>query len=226
MGDAARRGERVRRRDAMAATPLPPRFSLLRSLGPADFVTLLNACAGTAAILMCVRWAASGGRSAELAVGFVLLGVALAADVADGAVARRGDRASLLGPDLDSLADVVSFGVAPAVVGFVVGLDGAWDVVVLCLFVCGGASRLARFNVTREALSGGAGKVLYFEGTPIPSSLLIVAVLAVAWWRGAVGDAVWLGTVRLGPGVLHPLVLLYAASGAAMVSARLRIPKP
>ena len=71
-----------------------------------------------------------------------------------------------------------------------------------------------------------AGKVKYYEGTPIPTSLLIVAVLAVAWWRGDVGDALWLGAYRLGRGYFHPLVLLYAISGSAMVSASLRIPKP
>jgi CDP-diacylglycerol---serine O-phosphatidyltransferase len=155
---------------------------------------------------------------------FALLALALACDVADGAL-ERGRRRSPFGTDLDSLADVVSFGVAPAVVGFTLGLHGLWDVIVLCAFVCCGASRLARFNVTYERLSAGTGKVAYYEGTPIPTSLTIVAVLALASWRGAVGDALWLGTVALGPGTFHPLVLVYALSGAAMISARLRIPK-
>ena len=66
----------------------------------------------------------------------------------------------------------------------------------------------------------------YYEGTPIPTSMAIVAVLAVAWWQGAVGDRLWFGAMTLGPGRFHPLVLLYALSGSAMMSARLRIPKP
>jgi CDP-diacylglycerol--serine O-phosphatidyltransferase len=87
-------------------------------------------------------------------------------------------------------------------------------------------SRLARYNVTAASLSDASGKVKYYEGTPIPTSLVIVAVLAVAWWRGDVGDALWFGKYRLGRGYFHPLVLLYALSGSAMVSASLRIPKP
>jgi CDP-diacylglycerol---serine O-phosphatidyltransferase len=161
----------------------------------------------------------------HIASAFALLLLALACDVADGAITRRRHRASPFGADLDSLADVVSFGVAPAALGFTLGLRGFWDVLTLCAFVCCGASRLARFNVTLERLSGGTGKVRYYEGTPIPTSMVIVAVLAVAWWRGAVGEHLWPGTVMLGPGRMHPLVLLYAVSGSAMMSARLRIPK-
>ena len=70
------------------------------------------------------------------------------------------------------------------------------------------------------------GKVKYFEGTPIPTSVLIVAVLAIALWRGHTGDALWFGAYRVGPAWFHPLVLIYAASGSAMISATLRIPKP
>ena len=74
----------------------------------------------------------------------------------------------------------VSFGVAPAVLGFTLGMRGVWDSLVLCIFVCCGVARLARYNVTSAALSGGTGKVPYYEGTPIPTSLVLVAVLAVA----------------------------------------------
>ena len=98
---------------------------------------------------------------------------------------------------------------------------------VLTYFVVCGVSRLARFNVTAAALADETtGKVKYFEGTPIPTSVVIVAVLAVAFWLGRTGDALWLGAWRIGPAILHPLVLLYAASGSAMISATLRIPKP
>ena len=74
-------------------------------------------------------------------------------DVGDGIVAR-GRRHSPFGADLDSLADIVSFGVAPAVLGFTLGMRGGWDALVLCAFVCCGVSRLARYNVTAAALSG------------------------------------------------------------------------
>ena len=133
----------------------------------------------------------------------------------------------MLGADLDSLADVISFGVAPAVLGFTLGLRGGWDMVVLTFFVICGVSRLARFNVTAAALSDSeTGKVKYFEGTPIPTSIVIVALLGVAMFLGRIDERVWLGAVQIGPALLHPLTLIYGASGSAMISATLRIPKP
>ena len=101
-----------------------------------------------------------------------------------------------------------------------------WDWLVLSYFVCCGVSRLARYNVTAEALSGGEDKVKYFEGTPIPTSLVLVVVLAVAAALGRIGTGLWGGAWQLGPWQLHPLVLLFAASGSLMVSKTLRIPKP
>ena len=65
----------------------------------------------------------------------------------------------------------------------------------------------------------------YFEGTPIPTSLLIVVLLAVATWQGAIGDAIWFGQWQFGPWQLHPLVLVYALSGSLMISKTIRIPK-
>ena len=97
---------------------------------------------------------------------------------------------------------------------------------ILTFFVVCGISRLARFNVTAEELSEGGDKVKYFEGTPIPTSIVIVALLGIAFAQGAICEAAWGGVYRLGPGNFHPLSLLYAASGSAMVSATLRVPKP
>ena len=147
-------------------------------------------------------------------------------DALDGWVARKLRRGSRLGADLDSLADIVSFGVAPAVLMHTLGARGLWDGLVLIYFVCCGISRLARFNVTAAELADATtGKVPYFEGAPIPSSLLIVALLAVALWQDAIGGALWGGVWTLGPGELHPIALLYALSGSAMISGTLRIPK-
>ena len=134
--------------------------------------------------------------------------------------------ASTLGRELDSLADVISFGVAPAALGYACGMQGGWDWVVLSYFVGCGVSRLARYNVTAEQLAGDEGKVRYFEGTPIPTSVLIVFMLAIAAATGAIGADLWLGMVQLGPWQLHPLVLVYALSGSLMISKTLRIPKP
>jgi CDP-diacylglycerol--serine O-phosphatidyltransferase len=98
--------------------------------------------------------------------------------------------------------------------------------VVLSYFVGCGVSRLARYNVTAESLSGDEGKVRYFEGTPIPTSVILVGLLALAAFQERLGDDLWLGAVRLGPWLLHPLVLAYALSGSLMISKTLRIPKP
>jgi CDP-diacylglycerol--serine O-phosphatidyltransferase len=148
-------------------------------------------------------------------------------DFADGRIARWRFKSSPLGADLDSLADVISFGMAPAALAFAVGMRGTLDVIVLLYFVACGISRLARFNVTAAQLSDGTGKVKYFEGTPIPTSLALVAVLAVATWQGriGVGEQLLGGVWELGPVSLHPLVLLYLLSGSAMISKTLRIPK-
>lgn len=105
-------------------------------------------------------------------------------------------------------------------------MNGLWDRVVLLYFVACGVSRLARYNVTAETLAGGGDKVKYFEGTPIPSSLLLVMLIAIAAVNGAIGNNLWFGVTDLGPGQFHPLVLLFALSGSLMISKTLHIPKP
>jgi CDP-diacylglycerol--serine O-phosphatidyltransferase len=200
---------------------------MLRSYSPADLLTIGNAACGAITVFLCLDYL-SEGRSSLLWGAFVLLPTALVCDVLDGYVARLNPRRqSTLGADLDSLADIISFGVAPAVLGFTLGLRGGWDMLVLTYFVVCGVSRLARFNVTSAALTDtSTGKVKYFEGTPIPSSILIVLLLAVAAWLGHTEERIWLGVWRFGPATLHPLALVYAASGSAMISATLRIRKP
>ncbi len=145
---------------------------------------------------------------------------------------RRPDRALAANafrarPRVDSLADIISFGVAPAALGFAAGLRGGWDWVALTYSVCCGVGRLARFNVTAEKLSegSGTGKVKYFEGTPIPTSVVLTGVLAFAAWQGRLGDYVYWGAWQIGPWELHPLVLLFVLSGTLMISKTLRIPK-
>jgi CDP-diacylglycerol--serine O-phosphatidyltransferase len=211
----------------MPAKPPRRHMSMLRSYTAADALTIGNAACGTIAIFLCLDYLAAGNRG-FLWTAFLLLPLALILDVLDGYVARLNKRRqSLLGADLDSLADVISFGVAPAVLGFTLGLRGGWDVLILTYFVVCGVSRLARFNVTASALADATtGKVKYFEGTPIPTSIAIVMLLGAAFYLGRVDDRLWFGAVQIGPALLHPLVLVYAASGSAMISATLRIPKP
>jgi len=200
------------------------RFSMIREFHLADWFTLANAFCGTGALFATMTYLETKDvRHVSFACALVF--AALVFDVLDGRIARWRQTSSPMGQELDSLADVISFGVAPAVLAYGCGMQGLWDRVVLAGFVACGVSRLARYNVTAEALSEGTGRVKYFEGTPIPTSMALVALLALAANVGAVGEDLWLGVVRLAGFDLHPLVLVFALSGSLMVS-RIRIPKP
>ena len=200
-------------------------FSMLRDFHLADWFTLANAFCGTSAIFAAMRYLQEGNVR-DLLYGMALIPLAFIFDALDGRIARWRKSSSTLGRELDSLADVISFGVAPAALAYACGMQGGWDWLILSYFVCCGVSRLARYNVTAEQLSGEDDKVKYFEGTPIPTSLVLVVVLAVAAYTGNIGVDLWLGYFKLGPWLLHPLVLMFALSGSLMISKTLRIPKP
>ena len=201
-------------------------FSMIRGFHLADAFTLGNAACGVGTVFLAMAFLRSGSLAHYL-LAAALAPAALAFDVLDGRVARWRQTHSALGRELDSLADVISFGVAPAVLGFTLGLRGGWDMLILTYFVVCGVSRLARFNVTADALADATtGKVKYFEGTPIPTSIAIVLLLGLAFYLGRTDEQLWFGALRLGPATLHPLSLLYGLSGSAMISATLRIPKP
>lgn len=211
----------------MSALPQAPRhFSMLRGFHLADFFTLGNAAFGMASVFLAMQYLVTRDTTHFL-LAALMTPIAFVFDVLDGRIARWRQQHSALGRELDSLADVVSFGVGPATLGFAAGLTGGWDIAALIYFVCCGVSRLARFNVTAEALSGNdaGGKVKYFEGTPIPTSVVLTAVLAFAAWQGRIGEALYGGAWALGPWTLHPMALLFALSGTLMISKTLRIPK-
>ncbi len=198
---------------------------MLRSFHLADIITLVNGICGTLSVFSCLKYLVTGDMTYLRAV-FWLLPIALIADVLDGRVARMLNAQSLLGQELDSLADLLSFGMAPAVLAFTVGMRGGWDAVILAYFVTCGLSRLARYNATAANLSDSAGKVKYFEGTPIPTSLALVTVLGVLVHKDMFGFALPFGAIEFFGCTLHPIALLYAASGSAMISKSLHIPKP
>jgi CDP-diacylglycerol--serine O-phosphatidyltransferase len=200
-------------------------FSLIRDFHLADLFTLANGGCGTAAIFLAMEHVRAA-RAGALYVAGLLVVLALVFDVLDGRIARWRHDTSPLGRELDSLADVISFGVAPACLAYAVGMSGGWDAVALLYFVACGISRLARYNVTADSLAGARGRVTYFEGVPIPSSTLLVLLLVWLTWLGRIGPALPLGMVGLGPFVLHPLVLLFVLSGSLMISKTLRVPKP
>ena len=197
----------------------PTHFSMIRAFHLADFFTIANGFCGVGAIFEAMTFL-STHDTRHLYLAALLIPVALVFDVLDGWVARWRHSASAVGRELDSLADVVSFGVAPAAIAFAAGVNTRLDQVTLLFFVGCGVSRLARYNVTAERLSGGQGKVEYFEGTPIPTSIVPLGVLMLAFYGGNLYRVNLLGVEW------HMIVLLFLVSGSLMISKTLRIPKP
>lgn len=109
------------------------------------------------------------------------------------------------------------------------GLRTPVDALCLVFFVLCGLTRLARFNVTAAVLPHDeSGKAHYFEGTPIPTTLGLDAMMA--WWvhNGWVLDEVPFGAWGLQGTWLevHPVVALFVVHGCLMTSKSIRIPKP
>ncbi|TDL27345.1 CDP-diacylglycerol--serine O-phosphatidyltransferase [Rickenella mellea] len=207
-------------------------FSLVRNFRLADLVTIMNGFCGSFSIWSSARYLITNDKPyLHAALWFPLAGLMF--DFFDGKVARWRNSSSLLGQELDSLADLISFGVAPALLAFVIGLRTQLDTVILTCFICSGLARLARFNATVALVpKDSSGKAHYFEGLPIPSSLALVGVLSYwtskGWIEGEGGIPG--GVVRLwghagGSGEVHIVSLVFGAWAAAMVSKTLRIPK-
>ena len=139
----------------------------IRVLIPSIF-TLLGLCAGLTAIRMAIE------HRYDVAVALIVLAAVL--DAADGRVARLLKAASRFGAELDSLADFVNFGVAPAVIIFTWALgdlkSAGW-IIVMIFAICA-ALRLARFNVALDAPDKPAWQSNYFVGVPAPAAALVV----------------------------------------------------
>lgn len=198
-------------------------FSMIREFYLADWFTLANAICGTGALFSMLTYLQTN-EIMHVYFACWMVVAALVFDVLDGRIARWRQKTSGMGRELDSLADVISFGVAPAVIAYGCGMQGLYDRIILTYFVACGVSRLARYNVTAESLTGDGDKVKYFEGTPIPTSLLLVVLMFWAATQGAVRDSLWFGVLKFAGFTLHPLVLLFAVSGSLMIS-RIRFPK-
>ena len=194
-------------------------FSMIRSFHLADLFTIANGFCGMMALFQAMEYLSTHARW-RLDAAALLIPLALLFDVLDGRIARWRHQASPLGRELDSLADVISFGVAPAAIAFAAGLDAVLDALGLTFFALCGLSRLARYNVTAEALAAETGKVRYFEGTPIPTSIVPLGILMLAFHRGT------LYPVRLIGLDFHLLTALFVLSGALMISKTLKVPKP
>lgn len=113
-------------------------------------------------------------------------------------------------------------------VAFTIGFRSTVDTFALTFFVLCGLTRLARFNVTVSVLPKDAtGKSKYFEGTPIPTSLGLDALMAYWLWNGWVLGGLPFGLALEGSALeFHPAVLLFLIHGCLMTSRTIRIPKP
>lgn len=153
------RGKRRRTRRRGPANRLRQGIYLLPSLFTAG-----NLFCGVFAVLFAIN--GEYHKAALLVVAANLL------DAVDGAVARLTHTTSQFGIEFDSLADVVSFGVAPAVLVYVFALEpwGIWGGFGAALFAVCGALRLARFNVQTLAVEKS-----YFTGLPIPAAAAMIA---------------------------------------------------
>ncbi|MBM3735659.1 MAG: CDP-diacylglycerol--serine O-phosphatidyltransferase [Acidobacteria bacterium] len=157
------------------------------------------------------------GANAHLEAAAMMIGVASVLDGLDGRIARMTNTTSEFGKELDSLADVIAFGVAPAILAWIWGfqfLDTTMDgglrdhiqrigVFFVFLYVMCGASRLARFNITTNPQPKNPGRSdrKYFVGLPIPAGAGMVASIVYAggaaplqWWPYA---AAWIGLIGL-----------------------------
>ncbi|KAF2838485.1 CDP-diacylglycerol-serine o-phosphatidyltransferas-like protein [Patellaria atrata CBS 101060] len=204
-------------------------FSMIRALHLADLITELNGFCGVMSIFSSLRYCLGDPNdfgNLYAALGFMPFGLFF--DFMDGKVARWRGKSSLMGQELDSLADLISFGVSPAAAMFAMGVRTTVDHFLLTFFVLCGLSRLARFNVTVSALPKDAtGKSKYFEGTPIPTSLGLVSVMAYWVSKGWVLEDLPLGSALAGtPFEFHPIALVFVLHGCLMVSKTLHIPKP
>ncbi|KAI0157084.1 CDP-diacylglycerol--serine O-phosphatidyltransferase [Hypoxylon sp. FL1284] len=206
-------------------------FSLLRALHMADYITELNGFCGIMSIFSSLRYCLGDPtEKTNLYIALAFLPFGLFFDFMDGRVARWRKKSSMMGQELDSLADLISFGLAPACVAFSLGLRTTLDHVLLTVFVLCGLTRLARFNVT--ASSGdipkdASGKASYFEGTPIPTTLGLDALMAYWVSQGWVLDQIPFGLWFEGtPLAVHPVVALFLVHGCLMCSKTLHVPKP
>ncbi len=194
-------GPRAVRMSAAAPVPdMPPAGPLRRPRRGASVLPSLFTLANLFCGYACVVYAMRG----EFATAAPLIGIAVVLDMLDGRIARMTGTASEFGVQFDSMADIVSFGMAPAILAFAWGLSslGRLGWTAAFLFVTAAALRLARFNV-----QAGSADKRYFLGMPSPAAAGIVAATVYAYPAGFSE-----------PHFAAPLVLLVVVPAALMVS--------
>jgi len=202
---------------AVARARARARFHRGMYLLPSLF-TVGNIAAGYFSITQTIAAIASIGEAQRhLDWAAIAILFAIPFDALDGRIARMTNTASDFGKELDSLADVITFGVAPSLLAYIWGFKFLPDSVntqlhqdllhagafICFLFLIGGASRLARFNISHDAQPRNPGMPgrKYFVGMPIPAAAGLVAATVhffsaypnQAWWVAII----WLVIVGL-----------------------------
>ncbi|MGB6180281.1 MAG: CDP-diacylglycerol--serine O-phosphatidyltransferase, partial [Rhodococcus sp. (in: high G+C Gram-positive bacteria)] len=197
-------------------------------------VTVLALCAGLSAVKFAI--------DDRLGLSIAMIGAAAVLDALDGRIARMLDATSRMGAELDSLADAISFGVAPALVLYLTlleGSSGGW--VIALIYAVSMVLRLARFNTLLDDDSRPAFAIEYFVGVPAPAGALI-AFLPLAlqeqwgpgWWTSYYVVATWtvltaflivsriptfaLKSVSVPPRMAAILLVLVGLAGAALIT--------
>jgi len=176
-GDTANNNKRLR--------DIPLRFVL------PNIITVLAICAGMTGVRLAFE------SRFDDAVAMVLLAAFL--DGIDGRVARLVKGTSKFGAQMDSLADIVNFGVAPALVLYAFVLDEArslgWIAALLYAIACG--LRLARFNVMMENKEGPKWQSAYFVGVPAPAGAFLVLLPVYLGFLGIAPDSYYATVVSM-----------------------------
>jgi CDP-diacylglycerol--serine O-phosphatidyltransferase len=160
-----------------------------------SLITVGNMFCGYAAIMYAMR--------GDVFFAAPFIGVAFILDMLDGRIARMTGTSSAFGLQLDSLADVISFGLAPALLAFSWGLSGLgrWGWAAGFLYVTAAAMRLARFNIQTTTQVDKR----YFIGMPSPSAAGVVAATVFAFPHGLTGLPQLLAAVAV---VVVPAILM------------------
>jgi CDP-diacylglycerol--serine O-phosphatidyltransferase len=201
------------RRPRRAAYALPTLFTAGNIF--LGYISILRSFHG--AMLAAAGGAGAAGAAEHFEIAAKAIGIAVLLDGLDGMIARLTHTTSDFGREMDSLADVISFGLAPTVLAF------AWGVqfvdrglpqqfqhqlfqagyFVAFLFLLCGAARLARFNVQKNPIPKNPGRPnrKYFVGLPIPGAAGTVAASVYAFYGEPIGywpiAVIWLGLLAL-----------------------------
>ena len=153
------------------------------------------------------------GPNHDFEVAAQAIGAAVVLDGLDGRIARLTNTVSDFGREMDSLADVITFGIAPAILAYTWGvhfappggflMDHRAGYFIAFLYLLCGAARLARFNVQTNPVPKNPGRAdrKYFVGLPIPAAAAVIAAVVYAtdciplqWWMLS---AFWLSLLAL-----------------------------